>query len=160
MTDEALPFLIMTRHAGIKLTGDLNGWATTKDLILYLTGKLTVKVRKHAIPTGRDLTGSREELDASSNTSVLGSSTNHVPVSWWLRASSACLTRAFQDWQQFPTWGRKLVPPRLLSRTPRICARICMLRDVPPLLTQRTRRPQMAFWRRMKVPNMTKSSKL
>ncbi|KAF9786107.1 aconitate hydratase [Thelephora terrestris] len=28
---------------GIKLTGDLSGWATTKDLILYLTGKLTVK---------------------------------------------------------------------------------------------------------------------
>ena len=32
-------------RVGIKLTGDLNGWATTKDLILYLTGKLTVKVR-------------------------------------------------------------------------------------------------------------------
>jgi homoaconitase len=33
------------RRVGIKLTGDLSGWATTKDLILYLTGKLTVKVR-------------------------------------------------------------------------------------------------------------------
>lgn len=32
-------------RVGIKLTGDLSGWATTKDLILYLTGKLTVKVR-------------------------------------------------------------------------------------------------------------------
>ncbi|KAG2023258.1 aconitate hydratase [Coprinopsis cinerea AmutBmut pab1-1] len=28
---------------GIKLTGELNGWATPKDLILHLAGKLTVK---------------------------------------------------------------------------------------------------------------------
>lgn len=29
---------------GVHLTGTLNGWATPKDLILYLTGKLTVRV--------------------------------------------------------------------------------------------------------------------
>ena len=29
---------------GIKLTGELNGWATPKDLILHLAGKLTVRV--------------------------------------------------------------------------------------------------------------------
>lgn len=29
---------------GIHLTGKLNGWATPKDLILHLAGKLTVRV--------------------------------------------------------------------------------------------------------------------
>lgn len=30
---------------GIHLTGQLSGWATPKDLILHLAGKLTVRVR-------------------------------------------------------------------------------------------------------------------
>ncbi|KAG6850321.1 hypothetical protein H0H93_014896 [Arthromyces matolae] len=30
---------------GVRLTGSLNGWSTTKDLILHLAGKLTVRVR-------------------------------------------------------------------------------------------------------------------
>lgn len=30
---------------GVHLTGKLSGWATPKDLILHLAGKLTVKVR-------------------------------------------------------------------------------------------------------------------
>lgn len=30
---------------GVHLTGQLNGWATPKDLILHLAGKLTVRVR-------------------------------------------------------------------------------------------------------------------
>jgi homoaconitase len=33
-------------HLGIHLTGKLNGWATPKDLILHLAGKLTVRVSK------------------------------------------------------------------------------------------------------------------
>lgn len=32
---------------GVHVTGKLNDWATPKDLILYLAGKLTVKVRHH-----------------------------------------------------------------------------------------------------------------
>jgi aconitase A len=32
-------------RTGIHVTGKLNDWATPKDLILYLAGKLTVKVR-------------------------------------------------------------------------------------------------------------------
>ena len=32
---------------GVHVTGKLNDWATPKDLILYLAGKLTVKVRYH-----------------------------------------------------------------------------------------------------------------
>ena len=69
-------------RVGIKLTGDLNGWATTKDLILYLAGKLTVKVRSPQPQRNSILPSPREELAASSNTSVLASSINHVPVSW------------------------------------------------------------------------------
>ena len=30
---------------GIHLTGQMNGWATTKDLILNIAGRLTVRVR-------------------------------------------------------------------------------------------------------------------
>ena len=68
-------------RVGIKLTGDLNGWATTKDLILYLAGKLTVKVRSSWSQRSPISPSPREGLAASSNTSVLESSTNHVPVS-------------------------------------------------------------------------------
>ena len=32
---------------GIHLTGRLNGWATPKDLILHIAGKLTVRVNKN-----------------------------------------------------------------------------------------------------------------
>ena len=35
---------------GVKLTGELSGWATPKDLILHLAGKLTVRVSL-AIPS-------------------------------------------------------------------------------------------------------------
>ena len=31
--------------SGVHLTGQMNGWATPKDLILHLAGKLTVRVR-------------------------------------------------------------------------------------------------------------------
>jgi homoaconitase len=32
---------------GVKLTGELSGWASPKDVILHLAGKLTVRVRNH-----------------------------------------------------------------------------------------------------------------
>lgn len=34
---------------GIHLTGKLSGWATPKDLILHLAGKLTVRVNKNLL---------------------------------------------------------------------------------------------------------------
>ena len=37
--------LVLINLTGIHVTGKLNDWATPKDLILYLAGKLTVKVR-------------------------------------------------------------------------------------------------------------------
>jgi homoaconitase len=37
---------------GIHVTGELNDWATPKDLILYLAGKLTVKVSNPALFSG------------------------------------------------------------------------------------------------------------
>ena len=37
----------LNRKTGIHVTGKLHDWATPKDLILYLAGKLTVKVRHH-----------------------------------------------------------------------------------------------------------------
>lgn len=83
----------VSHHAprvGIKLTGDLSGWATTKDLILYLTGKLTVKVRNPLPRWDTTLSVLRVGQAAFSNTSVLGSSNNRVPVSWKYSKSLAC----------------------------------------------------------------------
>ena len=34
------------RVTGVHLKGELNGWATPKDLILHVAGRLTVRVRK------------------------------------------------------------------------------------------------------------------
>jgi aconitase A len=38
----------LINQTGIHVTGKLSDWATTKDLILYLAGKLTVKVSSWA----------------------------------------------------------------------------------------------------------------
>jgi homoaconitase len=38
---------------GVRLTGNLSGWATTKDLILHLAGKLTVRVSAKGFFIGR-----------------------------------------------------------------------------------------------------------
>ncbi len=43
-SDPRIPFIDKPRTPGIHLTGKLNGWATPKDLILHLAGKLTVRV--------------------------------------------------------------------------------------------------------------------
>lgn len=37
-------FYTLIGRTGIHVTGKLSDWATTKDLILHLAGKLTVKV--------------------------------------------------------------------------------------------------------------------
>ena len=38
---------------GVKLTGELSGWATPKDLILNLAGRLTVRVSPFDLNGGR-----------------------------------------------------------------------------------------------------------
>jgi homoaconitase len=52
---------------GIKLTGELKGWATPKDLILHLAGRLTVRVGPSFLNVQAELIV-REEQDESSNT--------------------------------------------------------------------------------------------
>lgn len=42
----AVQCLLTALMSGIHLTGKLSGWATPKDLILHLAGKLTVRVSK------------------------------------------------------------------------------------------------------------------
>jgi homoaconitase len=44
--------LMLINLTGIHVTGKLNDWATPKDLILYLAGKLTVKVRTQVLCRG------------------------------------------------------------------------------------------------------------
>ncbi|THH08735.1 hypothetical protein EW145_g2504 [Phellinidium pouzarii] len=67
---------------GVHLTGQMNGWTTTKDLILNIAGKLTVRVCLYL----RDLEGKklnqkdRAERVVFWNTSDLGWSTNRVLV--------------------------------------------------------------------------------
>ena len=45
---------------GVKLTGELSGWASPKDVILNLAGQLTVRVRElrnHRVLQADELTG-------------------------------------------------------------------------------------------------------
>lgn len=86
---------------GVKLTGKLEGWATPKDLILHLAGKLTVRVSyKYRLK----LT-CRVELVAFSSTLALASSRSLVLVL-----------------PPLPTWvPRSVLPPRL-SHTRPTCA--------------------------------------
>ena len=67
-------------RVGIHLTGSLSGWATPKDLILHLAGKLTVRVRQ-LVPHDKDTRTHRSfrvEQAAYWNTSVLVSSASHA----------------------------------------------------------------------------------
>jgi homoaconitase len=61
---------------GVKLTGQLQGWATPKDLILHLAGKLTVRVSPRAASS---LMGRAERVGYWS-TLDLGSPASHVPT--------------------------------------------------------------------------------
>jgi homoaconitase len=56
---------------GVKLTGELSGWASPKDIILKLAGELTVRVSRFSIIRWTYLTRTREELASLSSTSVL-----------------------------------------------------------------------------------------
>ena len=78
--------------SGIHLTGSLSGWATPKDLILHLAGKLTVRVRPWTYVTSTLASdhSSRVEQAAYWNTSAPVSSTSHARVlprlrTWVLR---------------------------------------------------------------------------
>jgi homoaconitase len=75
---------------GVKLTGELSGWASPKDVILHLAGKLTVRVCAFDNSTVRcfRLTDHREVLATSSNTLALA-----------FRHSAA------QAWPLFAIWG-------------------------------------------------------
>ena len=67
---------------GIHLTGELNGWATPKDLILHLAGKLTVRVSAQTCLRGVSvLKTSREERVVSWNILAQVSSISHAQVS-------------------------------------------------------------------------------
>jgi homoaconitase len=75
---------------GVKLTGELSGWASPKDVILHLAGKLTVRVCAFGNSTVMcfRLTDHREVLVTSSNTLALA-----------FRHSAA------QAWPLFAIWG-------------------------------------------------------
>ena len=59
---------------GVKLTGELSGWASPKDIILKLAGELTVRVSKFSLARCTYLTIIREELASLSSTSALACS--------------------------------------------------------------------------------------
>ena len=65
---------------GIKLTGELNGWATPKDLILHVAGKLTVRVRYAFMTISHRLTFHRVALVVFWSTLALVYSTSHALV--------------------------------------------------------------------------------
>lgn len=68
---------------GIHLTGQLTGWATPKDVILHLAGKLTVRVRSstHSSPIILYTVASRRVALAKSwNTLDLGLTVSHARV--------------------------------------------------------------------------------
>ena len=85
---------------GIHLTGRLSGWATPKDLILHLAGKLTVRVIYLFIFTFLTklwlIVSSREELEASWNILDLGLQANHAQVFLSVHFYSSSLSSTFQ----------------------------------------------------------------
>jgi aconitase A len=59
---------------GVRLVGELSGWASPKDIILKLAGELTVRVSRSSLAQTNHLTINRAELASSSSTLVLACS--------------------------------------------------------------------------------------
>ena len=129
---------------GIKLTGQLQGWVTPKDLILHLAGKLTVRVSWTVhLNDNKKLTPCRVGLAEFWNTLDLVSALNLALVS-----------------RQSPTWVLKWAPLLPPSLTPTTCGRTC--KRLAELLSPRQlmKQKQKGISARMKERSMTKSSRL
>lgn len=83
---------------GVKLTGELSGWASPKDVILTLAGQLTVRVGGFEYSKIEELICCRVALGISSSTSG--------PV--WKRSAALA-------WLLFATWVRRSAPQHLSS---------------------------------------------
>lgn len=123
---------------GVKLTGELKGWATPKDLILHLAGELTVRVSvSRGMGCGAEADG-RAALDGSSSTTVRGS-----------RHNRALVSRPSRTWA--PRWARR----RRRSRTRRTCGHTCTPRAEDPSRRLRTMPRRRASCPRMRAQSMT-----
>jgi hypothetical protein len=102
--------MFFSTHLGIHLTGKLSGWATPKDLILHLAGKLTVRVSAFQLPVlhARVITVSREERAASWSILAQAFSINLAQVHAILSCYHDLVTQFLdQVWQPLQTWVRK-----------------------------------------------------
>ena len=118
---------------GVKLTGQLQGWATPKDLILHLAGKLTVRVGSCLF-----YNNCREEPVESWSITVQACLHNHVPVS-----------------PPSPTWVPRSAPRRLRSLILRICVHTFTRRVEVPWPMPQTRRLKRDFCHQTKAQNTT-----
>ena len=97
---------------GIHLKGRFpeHGWASPKDLILHLAGRLTVKVRV------------RRGYGIWSNHLTV----REVPAEYLNILEKAYSINRVPDWQQLQTWEQKSELLLLHSHTPRLCDPILM----------------------------------
>lgn len=106
---------------GVKLTGQMGGWTTPKDLILHLAGKLTVRVCSLPASLFQHAEGTRAAQAVSSNTLVHQSPHN--------------LARGLRP---LPTWALKSGQLLPHSLTPTICATTFTRLDAVLLPKQQT----------------------
>jgi Aconitase family (aconitate hydratase) len=130
---------------GVHLKGQTSGWVTTKDVILHLAGKLTVKVPSSFC--GRSTIQIAVLIHLTIRVEPVVSLNTSVPVSTVNRAPVSLLSR---------TWEQRLERLPRPSLTPLPCVRI----SVPPAasLSQRppTARRSRASCRPMRERSMTK----
>ena len=132
---------------GVHLKGQTNGWVTTKDVILHLAGKLTVKVPHFPPFCGRLISRITVLIHLAFRVELVVSLNTSVPVFTFSLAPVLPLSQ---------TWEQSLEqPPR-----PSPILLPCVLTSVPPAagLSQRqpTARRSSASYRPMKERSMTK----
>jgi len=124
---------------GVKLTGELKGWATPKDLILHLAGKLTVRVsRAPGKLGGAELTAGRNRTNHR-----VPRSGRYCPVMYWSRDHCQHGCRGGRHDLDVPVLRKHAVVPA--RHGPRTCRAGCRCRCVAGLpVSRRGRRVRRA----------------
>lgn len=99
MSSSSTDSKVLNTRQGIHLKGKLNGWATAKDVILHLVGKLTVKVSQSY----------RRESQLKKRMS------REEQVEYWSILVQACLIFQLPLQHQLQIWVLNVAQQRLLS---------------------------------------------
>jgi len=100
--------ILCPRVIGVKLTGSLRGWASSKDIICKVASLLTVQGGTNAV--GKFIRSIAQCMymymyESSHNATSINVHT--CTCAQWNTTVRACSSSRHRLWQQLPTWGQR-----------------------------------------------------